>query len=69
MSKGKMIFTVQEDETIAECLERMKNQGYIPVRRTEKPIFQEIIKGKEVTYEPVGREIVFEAKIIEKSEH
>jgi hypothetical protein len=69
MSKGKMIFTVQEDETIAECLERMKNQGYVPVRRTEKPIFQEIIKGKEVTYEPVGREIVFEAKIIEKSEH
>jgi hypothetical protein len=69
MSKGKMIFTVQEDETIAECLERMKNQGYIPVRRTEKPIFQEIIKGKEVSYEPVGREIVFEAKIIEKSEH
>lgn len=69
MSKGKMIFTVQEDETIAECLERIKNQGYIPVRRTEKPIFQEIIKGKEVTYEPVGREIVFEAKIIEKSEH
>lgn len=69
MSKGKMIFTVQEDETISECLERMKNQGYIPVRRTEKPIFQEIIKGKEVTYEPVGREIVFEAKIIEKVEH
>ena len=68
MSKGKMIFEVQEGETITECLERMKNQGYAPVRRTEKPIFQEVKKGNEVTYEPVGREIVFEARVIEKSE-
>jgi hypothetical protein len=69
MSKGKMIFEVQKGETISECLERMKNQGYVPVRRTEKPIFQEVIKGTEVTYEPVGREIIFEARVIEKSEH
>jgi hypothetical protein len=68
MSKGKITFEVQENETIAECLERVKNQGYVPIRRTEKPIFQEVIKGKEVTYEPVGREIIFEAEVIDKNE-
>ena len=69
MSKGKKIFEVKENETITECLERIKSQGYVPVRRTEKPIFQEVINGKEVTYEPVGREIIFEAKAIDKNEH
>lgn len=71
MSKGKkkMNFEVQENETIAECLERMKKQGYVPVRRTEKPIFQEVKSGSEITYEPVGRQIVFEAREIEINEH
>jgi hypothetical protein len=69
MSKGKIIFEVKENETIAECLERIKSQGYVPVRRTEKPIFQEVFNGKEVTCEPVGREIIFEAKAIDKNEH
>ncbi|SDN19873.1 NETI motif-containing protein [Bacillus sp. OK048] len=61
MSKKKMLFEVQENESIDACLERMKKQGYIPVRRTEKPIFMEVINGKETTYEPVGKQIVFEA--------
>jgi hypothetical protein len=61
MSKKKMQFEVQENESIEACLERMKKQGYIPVRRTEKPIFQEVVNGKEISYEPVGRQIVFEA--------
>jgi len=65
MSKGKMKFEVQENETIDDCLERIKKQGYVPIRRTEKPIFQEVIKGGETCYEPVGREIVFEAVINE----
>jgi hypothetical protein len=39
----------------------MKKQGYIPVRRTEKPIFQEVVNGNVTSYEPVGRQIVFEA--------
>jgi len=69
MSKGKITFQVQENETTSECLERIKNQGYVPVRRTEKPIFQEVLDGKDVTYEPVGREIIFEAKAIDKNEH
>jgi hypothetical protein len=67
--KKKMNFEVQENETIEECLERIKKLGYVPTRRTEKPIFQEVIKGSETEYEPVGRQIIFEAKIIDKSEH
>ncbi|MDN3017409.1 NETI motif-containing protein [Paenibacillus sp. BSR1-1] len=65
MSKKKMQFEVQENESIEECLKRIKQQGYFPVRRTEKPIFQEVKKGNETIYEPIGRQIVFEAKIIE----
>jgi hypothetical protein len=60
-SKKKMQFEVQENETIDACLERMKKLGYVPVRRTEKPVFQEIVKNGETSYEPVGREIIFEA--------
>jgi hypothetical protein len=62
MGKGKMTFEVQENESIVECIERMKKLGYSPTRRIEKPIFQEIINGGQTTYEPVGRQIIFEAK-------
>jgi hypothetical protein len=65
MSKRKMQFEVQENETIEQCLDRMKQQGYTPVRRMEKPIFQEVKNGNETNYKPVGRQIVFEGKIIE----
>ncbi|MED3552869.1 NETI motif-containing protein [Cytobacillus praedii] len=67
MSKGKqkMLFEVQENETIDMCLDRIKKAGYMPVRRTEKPIFEEIKNGGTVTYEPVGRQIIFEAKVIQ----
>lgn len=65
MSKKKMQFEVQENETIEQCLDRMKQQGYTPVRRMEKPIFQEVKNGDETNYEPVGRQIVFEGKVIE----
>ncbi|WP_394581855.1 NETI motif-containing protein [Cytobacillus firmus] len=67
MSKGKnkMSFEVQENETIDQCLERIKKAGYIPVRRTEKPIFKEVKTGSKVDYEPAGRQIVFEAKRVE----
>jgi hypothetical protein len=65
MSKNKMQFEVEENETIEACLKRMKEAGYLPVRRTEKPIFQEVLNGSETTYEPIGRQIVFEAKKVE----
>lgn len=64
--KKKLTFEVEENETIDQCLERIKKAGYIPVRRTEKPIFKEIKVGNEITYEAVGRQITFEAK---KHEH
>lgn len=60
--KGKMVFEVQENETIAQCLDRIQKAGYLPVRRMEKPIFKEVKNGSKVHYEPAGRQIVFEAK-------
>lgn len=68
MSKSapkKCLFEVEENETIDQCLERIKKSGYFPVRRTEKPIFKEVKSGSETIYEPAGRQIVFEAKKIE----
>ncbi|AIE58797.1 NETI motif-containing protein [Bacillus methanolicus] len=63
--KKKLLFEVKENETIDQCLERMKKEGYTPVRRMEKPIFQEVKKGDSIQYEPIGRQIVFEAKKID----
>lgn len=62
MSK-KLLFEVKDGESIGDCLDRMKDQGYMPVRRMEKPIFEE--QGKE-TYVPVKQTIVFEGKKIEE---
>ncbi|MBX9975212.1 NETI motif-containing protein [Cytobacillus firmus] len=64
-AKNKMVFEVQENETIDQCLERIQKAGYIPVRRTEKPIFKEVKTGGKVDYEPAGRQIIFEAKRVE----
>lgn len=58
----KKQFEVQENETIAECLKRIADEGYTPTRRIEKPIFKEVKQGDLVSYEPVGRYIIFEAK-------
>ncbi|KML07972.1 NETI motif-containing protein [Rossellomorea marisflavi] len=62
MSK-KLLFEVKDGESIGDCLNRMKDQGYMPVRRMEKPVFEE--QGKE-TYVPVKQTIVFEGKKIEE---
>ncbi|PLR99196.1 NETI motif-containing protein [Bacillus sp. T33-2] len=64
MSKPKKkIFEVLDNETIDDCLDRIKKEGYIPVRRMEKPIFKEMINDGSLEYEPAGRQIVFEAKL------
>ncbi len=63
MSKKK--FEVQENESIEACLNRIRQEGYTPIRRIEKPIFQEVKKNSETIYEPIDRKIVFEAKLIE----
>ncbi len=57
----KMKFEVQENETIVECIDRMKKEGYTPVKRIEKPIFKEQITNGQTSYEPISRKIIFEA--------
>ena len=59
----KKQFEVQENETIEGCLNRMKQEGFAPIRRIEKPIFQEVKRGTETIYEPIGRQIIFEGKL------
>lgn len=40
-------FEVQENETIEQCLERMKKEGYMPMGRREEPIFH-MVDGQPV---------------------
>ncbi|WP_409304010.1 NETI motif-containing protein [Peribacillus sp. SCS-155] len=61
----KETFEVAEGESIDQCLNRIREAGYFPVRRTEKPVFEEKMVDGEVQYEPIGRQIVFEAKLME----
>ncbi|MEI2355473.1 NETI motif-containing protein [Mesobacillus zeae] len=65
MGKSKALYTVEDGETIDECLERIRKDGCTPVRRMEKPIFKEVFNNGEKSYEPAGRQIVFEAKPLE----
>ncbi|MFZ4453472.1 NETI motif-containing protein [Salibacterium aidingense] len=60
MAKKKR-FEVEEGETIADCLARMKAEGYIPVRRMEKPVFQEVKQNGKTERIPVKQQIIFEA--------
>lgn len=59
--KKQVWFEVEENETIEECLERMKSQGYMPVGRKEEPIFH-IVNG-EPTY--LRQKIQFKGLLIE----
>ncbi|MDL0436936.1 MULTISPECIES: NETI motif-containing protein [unclassified Niallia] len=61
----KMKFEVQENETIDQCLDRIKSEGYTPVKRLEKPIFKENVVNGQKSYEPVASQIVFEAVKLE----
>ncbi|WP_044894279.1 NETI motif-containing protein [Bacillus alveayuensis] len=59
----KRKYEVSENETITDCLERMKKDGYMPVRRVEEPIFkEEIINGKKEII-PCGKKTIFEGKL------
>lgn len=62
IKKRKQQFEVQESETIDDCLDRMKAEGYQPIRRIEKPIFKEQSKKE---YIPVKQRIIFEGILIE----
>ncbi|MBM7650166.1 hypothetical protein JOC78_003150 [Bacillus ectoiniformans] len=61
MSKKKK-FRLEENETIDQCLKRMANEGYTPVRRMEQPVFKEEVIAGEKKLVPCGREIIFEGK-------
>lgn len=61
----KMKFEVLDNETIGECLERMKKDGYSPIKRMEKPIFKEVKTNGQTSYEPISSKIIFEAIKIE----
>ncbi|AQX56290.1 NETI motif-containing protein [Priestia flexa] len=60
--KKKAMYEVGENETIADCLDRMKKDGYMPVRRIEKPIFEETVKNGVKEHVPVKQQIIFEGK-------
>ncbi|MGN7478286.1 NETI motif-containing protein [Solibacillus silvestris] len=42
MAKKQVWFEVEENETIEQCLERMKKDGYMAVGRREEPVFEEV---------------------------
>lgn len=42
LSKKQVLYDVQENETIEQCLERMKKDGYMPFGRKEEPVFEEV---------------------------
>lgn len=57
-----MKFRVEDNETIEMCLQRMRDQGYTPVKRFEKPVFIEKENGE---IEVLKQEIQFVGKKIE----
>ncbi|WP_019414175.1 NETI motif-containing protein [Paenisporosarcina sp. TG20] len=60
MKKKTVWFEVEENETIEECLERMKNEGYIATGRREQPLFEET-NGE---YSPIRQIIQFKGTYI-----
>ncbi|UXR77769.1 MULTISPECIES: NETI motif-containing protein [unclassified Staphylococcus] len=60
-----MKFQVEENETIQDCLARMKAAGYMPIKRFEKPVFKE---NKDGSVEVLRQEIIFTGKKIDHTE-
>lgn len=59
----QMKFEVREDETIQDCLQRMREAGYMPVKRFEKPVYRE---NKDGSIEVERQFIQFVGKKIEE---
>lgn len=62
MGKKQIWFEVEENETIEQCLERMKEQGYMPMGRKEEPVFH-VVDG-EPTY--LRQKIQFKGILLEE---
>lgn len=60
--KKQQKFKVEENETIQDCLQRMRDAGYTPVKRFEKPLYKE---NKNGTFEVYKQEIEFVGKILQ----
>nr|MDH3082874.1 NETI motif-containing protein [Bacillus subtilis]WGD69433.1 NETI motif-containing protein [Bacillus subtilis] len=60
----KKKFEVTERQTIDAVLQQMKEEGYLPVRRMEEPIFMEKEENGSIQIVPCGKKIVFEGKLI-----
>ena len=60
--KRKQQFSVGTEESIADCLDHMKKEGYRPVRRMEKPVFKEngsktpVISHQQIIFEGILEE-------------
>ncbi|MET3697670.1 NETI protein [Bacillus oleivorans] len=65
MSKApkKKWFVVLENETVDDCLKRMAAEGYVPIRRMEKPVFEETIENGNKVVKPVNQEIQFQGEL------
>ena len=57
-----MWYEVQENETIEQCLQRMKQDGYMALGRKEEPIF-EMVDGEPVV---LRQKIQFKGVLIEE---
>ncbi len=62
MSKNTIWFEVEENESITECLDRMKAQGYTAIGRKEEPLFEEI-NGQPV---PIRQIVKFKGSKLEQ---
>ncbi|AUZ37517.1 NETI motif-containing protein [Bacillus sp. MBGLi79] len=60
----KKKFEVTEQQTIDAVLQQMKEEGYLPVRRMEEPIFMEKKENGSIQIVTCGKKIVFEGKLI-----
>ncbi|MFD1203520.1 NETI motif-containing protein [Sporosarcina contaminans] len=59
--KKTVWFEVQENETIEDCLNRMKEEGYTPMGRKEEPLFQQV----DGEYVPVRQLIKFKGVLLD----
>ncbi|WP_245630320.1 NETI motif-containing protein [Amphibacillus sediminis] len=55
------MFELKNNESIDSCLARIKEEGYLPIKRVEKPVFKEVMIKGESHLEPIGRQLYFEA--------
>lgn len=61
--KQQQKFKVAENESIQDCLQRMREAGYSPIKRYEKPVFKE---NEDGSHEVFKQEIEFVGKLIEQ---